>query len=701
MSGFYVDNAYNRSIGRVGMPMGSMVMSRGSSGGGSGNSGSASGYTGGFGGGFGGGSSGFSSPTRTYVDNSYNRSLGRVGMEHGTAVESRSSATAARSSGFSSSTRTYADNSYNRSLGRVGMEHGTAVASRSSAKEESSNDLESWFKMLTGEGQENGKAMVSKSSSSSISKASSGTGATPKTYVDNAYNQRQGRVGLERGAAVISKSASSAAKSGSKSTNTDNSFERMFGRDGLEKGTAAVSKSASSSNSSKRVYKDNDFNCRIGRAGLPLGSMKVSRTPKPRMTSQSGTNKPRMTSLRWQPSQDLLNRYLADPYDDDIKIDDRQYWQYQQVFAGQQDAESKEELVQQVADIINRLVEVRLWQEKSGTNRQPSTSQALIRSRQEKIVNESRSHSLAQSCQDKTNNRSCSQSLVQSYQGIKIDYDELDLKKEIGHGGFGVVHFAEWKGTVVAVKKLRVQRVSRKRLERFISEISIFCKLDHPNIVQFLGACVVTPKLAIVMEYMETSLFQKIHIDVEGEAISENEKLSIMTQVVSGLEYLHKKGIAHCDVKSHNVLLSCDANRCYIAKITDFGLSMMRSDAETSTTSSDKVQFNGTPRYSAPEVLRGEMLNRTAMMKTDVYSLGLVLYEVICEEEPFSTFNKRQLERHVGDGEHIPEIGTEVNALITQTVRQCWARDPQKRPSASALLSFIMSQWDHLYENQE
>ncbi len=61
--------------------------------------------------------------------------------------------------------------------------------------------------------------------------------------------------------------------------------------------------------------------------------------------------------------------------------------------------------------------------------------------------------------------------------------------KKIGHGGFGDVYFAKWQGTVVAVKKLRVQRVSKKRLKQFEDELYIFKKLDHPNIVKMIGAC--------------------------------------------------------------------------------------------------------------------------------------------------------------------------------------------------------------------
>ncbi|XP_064620718.1 probable serine/threonine-protein kinase roco5 [Lineus longissimus] len=622
----YVDNSYNRSLGRVGMEHGTAVVSRSS----------ASGV-----------SSGYSGSPKTYVDNSYNRSLGRVGMEHGTAVVSRSSASGV-SSGYSGSPKTYVDNSYNRSLGRVGMEHGTAVVSRSSASGVSSGYSgspktyvdNSYNRSLGRVGMEHGTAVASRSSS-----AAYGNGASPKTYVDNALNRSLGRVGLPHGTAVLSEFGPSG--SGLSSTYVDNDYNRRLGRVGLEKGTAVVSKSASSSRDLQfRVYKDNDFNRRIGRVGLPLGSMVVSRSSK---LSQSRLVTPRQTSKRWQASRDLLYRFLANP-DDDMDFD-----------YGPSDPETQKETTQQVIDVIHRMEEVRLWQEKSHTNRKPSTSRALM----------------------------------QSYQGERIIFKELDLKKKIGHGGFGDVYFAEWKGTVVAVKKLRVQRVSQKCLKEFHSEIRVFCMLDHPNIVKFLGACVVTPKVAIVMEYMEKSLFQKIHM--EDDDISEEGKLSIMSQVVNGLDYLHLNGIAHCDVKSQNVLLNYEeATGQYVAKITDFGLSIMKSDADASTTKTGQVQ-GGTPRYSSPEVLRGEILNRKAMMKSDVYSLGLVLYEIICAEEPFSGYNQMQLVRFVGNGRVIPDFGDDINPSVTQVVEQCWKRNPLQRPSTSYLRDNMCS-FPYLYE---
>ena len=298
--------------------------------------------------------------------------------------------------------------------------------------------------------------------------------------------------------------------------------------------------------------------------------------------------------------------------------------------------------------------EIQRWQEESRTSRKPETSKEIFK----------------------------------SYAGEVIDFGELEIGKKIGHGGFGDVYFAEWRGTVVVVKKLRVQRIHQKRLKQFKEEISIFCQLDHPNIIKFLGACIVTPNICMVMEYMEASLYDKIHID-EHE-FSEEEKTSIVRQIAEGLVYLHSKDIAHCDMKSTNILV--EISEPVVAKITDFGLSIMKNDLETS--SSSKVQNVGTPRYSAPEILRGELLKVEDMKKADMYSYGLLVFEIFSEEEPFSDMNLHQLHHNVGKGNYMPSLEeVNMNAYMAYMVRKCWERTPSERPTARVFLDNTAGQF--------
>ena len=229
---------------------------------------------------------------KTYVDNAYNRRLGRVGLPQGSAVVSRSSSRASRaesppSSPFShSGCGTYVDNSYNRKLGRVGMEYGTAVVSRSSKNTSVASDIDS---IIYGD---------------DYPSYSSCGGASSGTYVDNTYNRKLGRVGMEYGTAVVSKSskkssvASStdfttyvddyrgsirgASRTGSE-TDVDDSHNGRLDHVGMV--TAVVSKPSrepSASSTAPKVYILNNQNCNLNLVEEENGSHPVSSNLKPR-----------------------------------------------------------------------------------------------------------------------------------------------------------------------------------------------------------------------------------------------------------------------------------------------------------------------------------------------------------------------------------------------------------------------------------
>ena len=161
----------------------------------------------------------------------------------------------------------------------------------------------------------------------------------------------------------------------------------------------------------------------------------------------------------------------------------------------------------------------------------------------------------------------------------------------------------------------------------------------------------------------------------------------------SGLDYLHGEDIAHCDLKSKNVLLNVSGQKLAV-KLTDFGLSMMKNEVESSTSNAGSLVCGiGTPKYSAPEVLRGEVLDRRSMMKADVYSFALILHEVQSEEEPYEDLNIHQLRKQVGDGDLRPSLGQipEVSSYFISLLRKCWHKDASARPnmeSVKDMLSF-------------
>lgn len=272
----------------------------------------------------------------------------------------------------------------------------------------------------------------------------------------------------------------------------------------------------------------------------------------------------------------------------------------------------------------------------------------------------------------------------ETYKGAVILYENLiiDDQQRIGHGGFGDVFVAKWADKTVAIKKLRVQRVSRRRLEQFETEINKLYRLRHENIIEFHGASIKTPNLCIVMELMQGSLYDKIHI--EEYQFSNENKLFITKEIACGLQYLHSEHAAHCDIKSSNILVNIFDDDTICVKLTDFGLTMMKVDSSTSTSSTRLVADIGTPKYSAPEILRGEMLDLNAMFMTDVYSYGIVIFEIYSEEEPFEDLNIHQLRAQVGSDSLTPPVDkfcNEINSELVFLMKKCWSREPKSRPT--------------------
>ena len=278
--------------------------------------------------------------------------------------------------------------------------------------------------------------------------------------------------------------------------------------------------------------------------------------------------------------------------------------------------------------------------------------------------------------------------ILADYKGKKIPYEELKLRKIIGRGGFGQVYFAKWHETVVAVKKLQSEKISDARIRDFAVEIKKFCKLNHQNIVKFIGACVEKPNLCIVMEYMQMTLYDALYIK-EDTDFSENEKINVINQITEGMEYLHNKRIAHCDLKTPNILIDYDKDEICDVKITDFGLSMIIHD--TSVSVEELVHNIGTPQYSPPEMLRGEILSAKDMMKSDVYSLAIVFLEVIFNAEPFPDYTLSQLKTEVGIQGKVPEVprDPEIDEGIREIMEKAWSYEPLKRPSMSEICDVV------------
>lgn len=262
---------------------------------------------------------------------------------------------------------------------------------------------------------------------------------------------------------------------------------------------------------------------------------------------------------------------------------------------------------------------------------------------------------------------------------LEISWDELHIKERIGAGSFGTVHRAEWHGSDVAVKVLTDQDFLDDQLKEFLREVAIMKRVRHPNVVLFMGAVTKRPHLSIVTEYLPRgSLFRLIHSTAAGEILDKRKRLRMALDVAKGLNYLHrlKPPIVHWDLKSPNLLV--DKN--WAVKVCDFGLSRFKANTFISSKS-----VAGTPEWMAPEFLRGEPSNE----KSDVFSFGVILWELITLQQPWSGLGPAQVVGAVAFQNRRLTIPPNTSPILVALMESCWADDPSQRPSFGSIVDSL------------
>eukprot|EP00793_Prasinoderma_coloniale_P001386 PRCOL_00005161-RA len=249
-----------------------------------------------------------------------------------------------------------------------------------------------------------------------------------------------------------------------------------------------------------------------------------------------------------------------------------------------------------------------------------------------------------------------------------IDFSELDIGRTIGRGAFGDVVTAQWRGQTVAMKRLQNVNAGRDSavLDDFLREVNTLMQVRHPNVVEFKGACTTPPNLGIVMEHCEHGSLFHVLRQLRGR-LPLPLAIKWATDIARGVLHLHTldRPVLHRDLKSCNLLV--DAR--FRVKTADFGL------ARTKASSVAFTQV-GTWGWMAPEVLDSAPYNE----KADVYSYGVILWELLTQEEPFKGLAPMQIMRLIDRGER-PAIPAGVSAGYRELIEQCWATDPDARPT--------------------
>lgn len=194
-------------------------------------------------------------------------------------------------------------------------------------------------------------------------------------------------------------------------------------------------------------------------------------------------------------------------------------------------------------------------------------------------------------------------------------------------------------------------------------------KLRHPNVLLFMGACYSHERLAIVTEFLPRgSLFKILH--KSNQQLDIRRRLRMALDVARGMNYLHRRNppIVHMDLKSSNLLVDKNWN----VKVGDFGLSKLKHATFLTAKSG-----GGTPQWMAPEVLRNERSNE----KSDVFSFGVILWELMTISIPWANLNTLQVVGVVGFMERRLDIAEGLDPRISSVISDSWQSKPELRPS--------------------
>uniref|UniRef100_A0A4W4EAA2 Mitogen-activated protein kinase kinase kinase 7 n=1 Tax=Electrophorus electricus TaxID=8005 RepID=A0A4W4EAA2_ELEEL len=255
----------------------------------------------------------------------------------------------------------------------------------------------------------------------------------------------------------------------------------------------------------------------------------------------------------------------------------------------------------------------------------------------------------------------------------EIDYADIEVEEVVGRGAFGVVCKAKWKGKDVAIKTIE----SESERTAFVVELRQLSRVNHPNIVKLYGSC--NNPVCLVMEYAEGgSLYNVLHGAEPLPHYSASHAMSWCLQCAQGVSYLHgmkPKALIHRDLKPPNLLLVAGGT---VLKICDFGTAC---DIQTHMTNN-----KGSAAWMAPEVFEGSNYSE----KCDVFSWGIILWEVITRRKPFDEIGGPafRIMWAVHRGTRPPLIKN-LPKPIESLMTRCWSKDPSQRPSMEEIVKIM------------
>lgn len=259
------------------------------------------------------------------------------------------------------------------------------------------------------------------------------------------------------------------------------------------------------------------------------------------------------------------------------------------------------------------------------------------------------------------------------------DMSQLFIGFKFATGRHSRIYRGVYKQRDVAIKLISQpeedENLANFLENQFISEVALLFRLRHPNIITFIAACKKPPVFCIITEYMTGGSLRKYLHQQEPHSVPLNLVLKLALEISRGMQYLHSQGILHRDLKSENLLLGEDM----CVKVADFGISCLESQCGSAK------GFTGTYRWMAPEMIKEKHHTK----KVDVYSFGIVLWELLTALTPFDNMTPEQAAFAVCQKNARPPLPSACPQAFRHLIKRCWSRNPNKRPHFDEIVSIL------------
>ncbi|KAG8052903.1 hypothetical protein GUJ93_ZPchr0001g30878 [Zizania palustris] len=266
-------------------------------------------------------------------------------------------------------------------------------------------------------------------------------------------------------------------------------------------------------------------------------------------------------------------------------------------------------------------------------------------------------------------------SMAQAVQ-TTVDWTLNPSKLLVGHrfacGAYSRLYKGLYDDKPVAIKFIRQPddddngKMAAKLEKQYNSEINALSHLYHKNVIKLVAAYKCLPVFYVITEFLSGGSLRAYLNSTEHHPIPMEKIISIALDVAHGMEYIHSQGVVHRDLKPENILF--DENFC--VKIADFGIACEEALCDV------LVEDEGTYRWMAPEMIKRKAYNR----KVDVYSFGLLLWEMVSGRIPFDNLTPLQAAYAVATRHARPVIPPECPMVLRPLIEQCCALQPDKRP---------------------